>query len=313
METEPAPLLFDSGFLAKLEQLHLLSRRAFRGANRADRPTRQIGTSLEFADFRNYAAGDDLRTIDWNIYGRLDRLFVKLFEQEQDLHVYFLLDASASMRWRPGEGPHGLTRGAARPRPTKFDQMRHIAASLTYIALANLDRAKLLWFGASLGKSSPMSRGKAQFHEMLDFLRHPPDLQGGTELRLSMRSFIQQTRRRGLVFVLSDFFDPAGFEEPLALLQYEQFDVQVIHVLDPLELDPGATGDLRLSEPESGTALEVTADSALLSRYRSEMQGFVRSLSEHCRKRGIAYAQASTATPFEDLALRVLRDGMILK
>ena len=307
METAHAPLLFDSGFLAKLEQLHILSRRAFRGANRADRPTRQIGASLEFADYRNYVAGDDPRTIDWNIYGRLDRLFVKLFEQEQDLPVYFLLDASASMRWQPEETSRGF------PRPSKMDQMRRVAASLAYIALANLDRAKLFWFGSALGKSSPMSRGKAQFHELLGFLRQPQDFAGATDLRQSMRSFVQQTKRRGLVFVLSDFFDPAGFEEPLALLQYEQFDVQVLHVLDPLELDPSATGDLRLSEAESGTSLEITADSALLARYRQEMQDFVHSLSEHCRKRGMAYAQASTAVPFEDLALRVLRDGMILQ
>jgi uncharacterized protein (DUF58 family) len=307
LETDHAPLIFDSGFLAKLEQLHILSRRAFRGANRADRPTRQIGTSLEFADFRNYVRGDDPRTIDWNIYGRLDRLFVKLFEQEQDLHVYFLLDASGSMRWKP-EALRSQER-----RPSKMDQMRKIAASLAYITLANLDRAKLGWFGSELGKTSPMSRGKAQFHELLEFLRNPPEFAGPTDLRKSMRSFVHQTKRRGLVFVLSDFFDPAGYEEPLALLQYEQFDVQVIQVLDPLELDPAATGDLRLSEAETGSSMEITADTSILNRYLTEMDGFVRGLSEHCRKRGMAYAQASTKVPFEDLALRVLRDGMILK
>lgn len=158
-----------------------------------------------------------------------------------------------------------------------------------------------------------MARGKAQFHELLEFLRNPPDFTGTTDLRKSIRAFVQQTKRRGLVFVLSDFFDPAGYEEPLALLQYEQFDVQVIHVLDPLELNPAASGDLRLSEAESGATLEITADSALLARYRAEMGSFVEGLAQHCRKRGMAYAQASTAVPFEDLALRVLRDGMILK
>ncbi len=303
LDTAPAPLLFDSKFLAKLEQLHILSRRAFRGANRADRPTRQIGTSLEFADYRNYAPGDDLRTIDWNVYGRLDRLFVKLFEQEQDLHVYFLLDASASMRWKP----------VGTSRPSKLDQMRHIAASLAYIALANLDRAKLLWFGSALGSGSPMARGKAHFHEILGFLRQPPELSGTTDLRQSMRAFTQQTKRRGLVFVLSDFFDPIGYEEPLALLQYEQCDVQVVQILDPLELNPAATGDLRLLESESDIALEVTADAGLLARYQEEMQRFTSGLSEHCRRRGMSYIHASTEVPFEDVALRVLRNGLILK
>src|SRR4029077_17171789 len=121
-------LLFDSAFLAKLEQLYLLSRKIFRGQQRAERKSKQIGSSLEFADYRNYTPGDDLRTIDWNIYGRLDRLFVKLFEEEQDLPVYFLVDASASRRWQPGQ------------LSTKFDQARRITASLAYIALANLDR-----------------------------------------------------------------------------------------------------------------------------------------------------------------------------
>ena len=140
METPTAPLLFDSSFLTKLEQLYLLSKKLFRGAHRAERRSRQIGSSLEFADYRNYTLGDDLRSIDWNIYGRLDRLFVKLFEQEQDLDISFLLDASASMRWKP-EGSDRLS---------KFDQGRRIAASLAYIGLANLDRVNVHYFGSRL-------------------------------------------------------------------------------------------------------------------------------------------------------------------
>jgi len=303
LETTPAPLLFDSAFLAKLEQLYLLSKKLFRGAHRAERRSRQIGSSLEFADYRNYTLGDDLRSIDWNIYGRLDRLFVKLFEQEQDLDISFLLDASGSMRWRP-EGSERLS---------KFDQARRITASLAYIGLANLDRVNVHYFGARLEDDLGLCRGKSQFHKVLDFLRDAPALDGVTHLLPSLRSFAQRMKRRGLVFILSDLFDPEGVEEALALLRYQQFEVHVIHVLDPAELRPEATGDLRLIESESGEAYEVTASEALLRRYHAEVDAFLEKTAAFCREHGIGYAQAGTGVAFEDLVLRVLRDGRMIQ
>jgi uncharacterized protein (DUF58 family) len=303
LDTAAAPLLFDSDFLAKLEQLYLLSKKLFRGAHRAERRSRQIGSSLEFADYRNYTLGDDLRSIDWNIYGRLDRLFVKLFEQEQDLDISFLLDASASMRWSPeGSG-----------RISKFDQARRIAASLAYIGLANLDRVNVHFFASRLEEDLGLCRGKGQFHKVLDFLRQAPALEGATHLSTSLRTFSQRMKRRGLVFVLSDLFDPMGFEEGLALLRHQQFEVHVIHVLDPVELRPGATGDLRLIESETGEAYEVTASESLLRRYHAEVDAFLQKAAAFCTEHGIGYAQATTAVPFEDLVLRVLRDGRMIQ
>jgi uncharacterized protein (DUF58 family) len=303
LETK-APLLFDSAFLAKLEQLYLLSKKLFRGAHRAERRSRQIGSSLEFADYRNYTAGDDLRSIDWNIYGRLDRLFIKLFEQEQDLDISFLVDASASMRWTP---PHPGS------RISKFDQARRITASLAYIALANLDRVNVHYFASRLEEDMGLSRGKSQFHKVLDFLRDAPALEGGTRLLPTVRAFAQRMKRRGLVFILSDLFDPGGIEEALALLRYQRFEVHVIHVLDPAELRPDAVGDLRLIESETGDAYEVTADDSLLRRYRAEIDTFLTQTANCCAERGIAYAQAGTEMPFEDLVLRVLRDGRMVQ
>ncbi len=302
------PLLFDSAFLSKLEQLYLLSKKLFRGAHRAERRSRQTGSSLEFADYRNYTAGDDLRSIDWNIYGRLDRLFIKLFEQEQDLDISFLIDASASMRWTPE-----VSRGAEAPRISKFDQARRIAASLAYIGLANLDRVNVHYFGSRLEPDMGLSRGKSQFHKVLDFLRDAPELEGETRLLPSLKTFAQRMKRRGLVFVLSDFFDPAGAEEALALLRYHQFEAHVIQVLDPAEIRPEATGDLRLTESETGEICEVTANEALLAQYHEEIDGFLKSLTEFCRKSGVSYALATTAVPFEDLVLRVLRDGRMIQ
>ncbi len=299
-----APLLFDSAFLTKLEQLYLLSKKLFRGEHHAERKSRHTGSSLEFADYRNYTIGDDLRSIDWNIYGRLDRLFVKLFEQEQDLHIYFLIDASSSMRWQPA----GATGGS------KFDQARRIAASLAYIGLANLDRVNVLWFADLLRGDMGLSRGKSQFHKVLDFLGRAPAVAGSsTGLLPSLRAFSQRMKRRGLVFVISDFFDPAGYDEALSLLRYNNFEVHVIQTLDPAELRPRDTGDLRLVEAETGEVFDVTANDSLLRRYEREIDAFIAGLEASCLRRGIAYARATTEVPFEDLVLRVLRDGMILK
>jgi uncharacterized protein (DUF58 family) len=307
VETTALPL-FDSAFLAKLEQLYLLSKKLFRGAHRAERRSRQIGSSLEFADYRNYTAGDDLRSIDWNIYGRLDRLFVKLFEQEQDLDISFLIDASASMRWVPN-----AQRSTGSAPLSKFDQARRITASLAYIGLANLDRVNVHWFASKLGDDMGLSRGKSQFHKVLDFLRDAPELEGETRLLPTLRTFTQRMKRRGLVFLLSDLFDPAGVQEALALLRFQRFEVHVIHILDPAEIRPTATGDLKLIESETGEAYEVTANESLLRRYHAEIDSFLANTAAHCAERGIAYAQAGTEIPFEDLVLRVLRDGRMVQ
>ncbi len=302
MAPPTSPLIFDSVFLSKLEQLHLLSKKLFRSERRAERPSKQLGSSLEFADYRNYSAGDDLRNVDWNIYGRLDRLVVKLFEQEQDLNIYFLIDGSDSMRWLPPAGSS----------ISKFDTARRIAASLAYIGLANLDRVNVHWFGATLGADLGLARGKSQFNKVLEFLRQPPDLPGTTNLNTSFQGFANRMKRRGLVFILSDLFDPAGFEEGLALLRHAQFDVHVIHVLDPSELRPKVSGDLRLVDSESGTSFDLTANDTLLNRYHEEIDAFIAQAIAFCRKREIAYAQASTSVAFEDLVLQVLREGRMV-
>ncbi len=294
------PLLFDSTFLSKLEQLHLLARKLFRGEHRAERRSRQIGSSLEFADYRNYAWGDEPRTIDWAVYARLDRLFVKLFEQERDLDVHFLVDSSGSMR----EGSIGAA---------KFDAARKIVAALGYIALANLDRVNVGWFDSTLRDDLGLARGKSQFHQVLGFLSQPPKALGPTALTPSLRSFCQRLKRRGLVFVLSDFFDPAGYEEALSLLRYHQFEVHVVQVVDPAEINPPVSGDLRLTECETGEIWDVTATDSLVRAYREEVAAFLTELTAFCLRRGVGYALARSDVAFEDLVLRVLRDGVMLE
>ena len=296
--------LFDSAFLAKLEKLHLLARRMFRGERRAERRTRQAGASLEFADYREYTPGDELRSIDWHAYGRLERLFVKLYEHEQDLPVTFLVDCSASMRWLPEENADALS---------KFDHTRRLCAALAYIALANLDRVNIHFFAANSLAELGVARGKAEFHSVLKFLDAPPEADGPTRLMQSVEALAPRSCRRGLVFVLSDFFDPRGYEEPLSLLLHSQFEVHVLQVLAPEELAPTAIGDLSLREIEIGTAMDITANENLLRRYREEITKFNDALESFCLRRGIAFAQVNTDTPFEDTVLRALRDGVMIR
>lgn len=299
-----AAALFDSAFLAKLEQLHLLAKKLFRGEHRAERRSRQTGSSLEFADYREYTPGDELRSIDWPAYGRLERLFVKLYEQEQDLPVHFLMDVSASMRWTPS---------SSEIRHSKFASASRITAALAYIALANLDRVNIHCFASGILSELGIARGKAQFHSVLDFLRKTPDPDGPTRLLECVRAFTQRVKRRGLVFVLSDFFDPAGYEEALSLLRHSQFEVHTIQILDPAELAPAHVGDLSLLEIETDKSLDLTVSENLLRRYREEIAAFNSNLESFCLQRAIAHARVTTDVPFEDIVLRILRDGMMLQ
>lgn len=303
-----APLLFDSAFLAKLEQLHLLARKLFRGEHRAERRSRQIGSSLEFADYRNYAWGDEPRTIDWAVYARLDRLFVKLFEQERDLDVHFLIDASASMRWTGNGG-----NGDGSPNGSKLHSACRAAAALAYIALANLDRANVCWFSDVLAEDLGLTRGKSQFHAILDYLRNPPEDATRTSMTTVMRAFTQRLKRRGLVFLISDLLDPAGYQEPLNLLRHHQFEVHVVQILAPEEIAPKFSGDLQLTECETGESYQVTATDPLLRDYRVAVDRWMSELESFCLERGIGYARATTEIPFEDLVLRILRNGTMLK
>ena len=299
--------LFGSAFLAKLEQLHLLSRKMFRGRQHAERRAPQTGSSLEFADYRNYTAGDDLRSVDWNIYGRLNRLFVKLFEAEQDLHVSILLDCSTSMHWQGSSGA---------PRASKFDYARQIAAALGYLTLANLDRVNLFPFDANLGADLGFVRGKQQFHAVLDFLKRLPDTPGAerrpTRMRACFQTFAHRLKRRGLVLVLSDLFDSEA-TDALGFLRRQQFEVAALQVLDPFEVDPSLSGDVRLVDSESGTAFDLLADSRRLAAYKAEFQRFVETVEQDCRRRAIGFVQTTTDVPFEDFVLQVLRKRRLLE
>jgi uncharacterized protein (DUF58 family) len=288
--------LFDEEFLKKLEYLHIVSRKVFAGAARAERHSTKVGQGVEFADHRNYAAGDDLRYIDWNVYGRLDRLLLRLFEEEEDLWIYFLLDASASMRF-----------GA----PPKFDYARRVVAALSYVGLANLDRVSIASFNDTLGTRLDPTRGKGQIFKVLDFLRGAR-AQGRTATAQAMQAFVHRSKRRGLAVVVSDLYDPA-YEEGLNFLRFHRFDPYVIHLADPAEARPQLKGDVELVDAETGALRTVTVTPRVLARYERAHDAWLRRAEEFARAHAVPYFRAPTDVPFEELVLRIFRAGGFVK
>jgi uncharacterized protein (DUF58 family) len=309
-QRDAAEFGFDQAFLKKLEYLHVVARKVFAGRLRAERRSRKAGAGVEFADHRDYAPGDDLRYLDWSVYGRMDRLLLRLFEQEEDLSIYILIDASASMKvganrdgaQGPGQGQTG----------SKLRYAAQVAAALAYVGLANLDRVSLLAFGGGLRARLPAARGKGQIFKMLDFLSGLRP-EGPTELNTALSSFVHQTSRRGVAVVISDFYDPAGYEEGLNLLRYHRFEPTAIQILDPREATPQLRGDLEIVDMETGELRQVTLSPRLCAAYAREHQAYCEALDRFCTSRAITYLRAETNVPFEDMVLRLFRSGGFLR
>jgi len=287
--------LLEPEFLRKLEQLTIVSKKVFSGQLKGDRRSARRGTSVEFADFRNYTLGDDLRYVDWNTFARLEKLFLKLFVEEEDLHVYLLLDGSQSMAY-----------GA----PSKFEYGRRVAASLGYIGLTNLDRVGATIFAEKMRDHQPPVRGRQQVFPYFSFLEKA-EPGGQTSLAASLKEFALRTRRPGVAILISDFFDPE-WEIGLKALLHRRFQVSVIQVLDRSEVRPDLVGDLKLVDCETGEEREITISAGLLKDYQKSVDQFCGGIQDTCRRYGADYIQAITDQPFEDMILNWLRRaGMV--
>lgn len=284
---------FDEAFLKRLEYLFLVSRRVFTGRMRAERRSRKRGSGIEFADHRDYSAGDDLRYIDWSVYGRLDRLLLRLFEEEEDLHIYLLVDCSASMA-----------------APEKFDYAIKLTAALAYVGLAKLDRVSIVPFGGGAeGKARvPASRGKNNIFKVLDYLDHL-EPSGPTNLLRSVETFVHQTRRPGLALVLSDFFADEGYAEALNLLRYHRHEPTVLQILDPRDADPPLLGDVELYDVETSALRDVTLTESAVRAYRERFAQYCDELNTYAHGHGMLYFKASIDVPFDELVLQLLRRG----
>jgi uncharacterized protein (DUF58 family) len=284
--------LFGSDFLSKLEYLSLVSRRVFRGSLLAQRRTLQFGSGIEFADYREYVAGDDLRYLDWNVYARHGDFLLKRFQEEQDLHVYFLLDCSQSMV--VGE-------------PAKFDLARQLTAALAYIALADLERIAVVAFTDQIVADFALTRGKARILPLLSFLENLEPQGTDTDLAPAMREFLRRKQRNGLAVVVSDLFAPKGYEAGLDQLRHRRYEPHVIQLHDPSEANPSFLGDVELFDIENDSSRKVTVTEKQLATYKRLFSEHQRGVARYCNNYGMGCTQATTAIPFDELVLQMMR------
>jgi uncharacterized protein (DUF58 family) len=295
-ERSPSTLL-SPALLAKLERLELVSRKVFRGRLKGERRSRRKGQSVEFADFRNYVPGDDLRFIDWNLYARLDKLFLKIFMEEEDLHFYALIDASGSMDF--GE-------------PSKLHYAKQLAAALGFVGLCRADRVRLEALGTSRQSPSPTLRGRHSMWRMQEYLSGI-EANSNVSLASGIRDFSAQNTGKGIVVLISDLMDKSGYEAALRMLIAQQMDVYVIHLLSPEELNPEIAGDLKLVDSEDGDIAEVTASRPLLDKYKQTLAAFIDGARDFCTRRGLVYILANTDNSVETLVANYLRQRGLVR
>lgn len=293
----PGPALtFDSEFLHKLEVLNVVAKKILSGLLRADRRSVRKGISAEFADHRQYVPGDDPRYVDWHLFGRLEEVFLKLYREEENLHLSILLDTSPSMD---------------RGERHKGNYAAQVCAALAYIGMSNMDAVNVLPFGTRLGEGRWGLKGKSrvfELFEVLQSLRHT----GETDLAAVTREFIGRERRRGVVVLLSDCYDADGYAPALKYLRYRRHDVYVMQVIDHEDEHPGIRGDLQLVDAETGRTREINVTDTLLERYHAAFEALATGVERFCIKNEMGYVRARTEVPFDELVLGVLRRGGLL-
>jgi len=288
--------LFEASFLRKLDRLALVTRRAMGGEMQGERRSPRRGTSVEFADFRPYTTGDDFRQIDWNLYARAERFFLKLFVAEEELTFHLLLDSSASMDWGT---------------PNKLHYARRLLAAFGYIALSGLDRVTITSFVGGKAHQLPGVRGKRGALPLFTFLQKIAP-SGPGNLAAMTKRYSQTAKNGGPLLLCSDLLDPT-WKEALRILSSRSFEITLLHVLAPEELEPQIDGDFRLLDSETNTLVEVTADLDLLNRYQQNLAAWRSEIETFCHGRKINYLFVNSALPLEDFVLNQVRKRGVLK
>ncbi|HDQ73360.1 MAG TPA: DUF58 domain-containing protein [Chloroflexi bacterium] len=319
--------MLEETVLRKLEQLTLVARRVRAGQTAGERRSTKRGSSVEFADYRDYVKGDDLRRVDWNIYARLERPYVKLFEEEEDLAVHILLDGSGSMDWG-GMGRAGdQETGSGGAEENKWRYARRLAAALGYVALTSGDRLTVVNLQPSVLDPHPLFgpvRGRGYALRLFDWLA-AQQAGGATDLDGSLRTYAFASGRPGLTVLISDMFSPlrgetgkatprgAGYVAGLTTLAARGHEVLVVHTLSPDEVAPPLGGDLRLLDVETGEAQEVTIDGGMRARYRERLDDWREEIRATCRARDVHYVPVETSTPFDRVVLYDLRRAGVVR
>ena len=303
--------LFSEDFLHQLERLTLAARKATPGQMQGERRSPKRGQSVEFADFRPYVLGDDIRRIDWNAYARLERFFIKLFVEEEDLLVHLLLDTSRSMDWG---------------KPNKLWYSARAAAAIGYVALTGLDRVTVTALGRNNGRSNgngapnryfPPHRGKRQAMALFTFLQKleaEPEHKGnsGSGIARKLAAYAAGATHPGPLLLFSDLMED-GWLDGVRALASRGFEISVVHVLAPEEVNPQIDGDFKLVDSEDRQAVEITGDYDLLARYRQGLQDWQAQWNAFCRARGIRYVPLQTTLPFDELLFAWMRRQGVLR
>ena len=293
-------MIFEEDTIRKINRLTLVASQVRAGMLKGERRSTKRGASIEFADYRNYTAGDDLRRLDWNVFARLDRPFIKLMEEQEDLAVHILVDSSLSMDWGEGES-------------NKFKYALHLAAAIASIALSSGDR--LAFTLLRPGYSSPIYgpvRGAGHFLPLLELLEDRRAT-GETDLNRSLRDYAFSAGRPGLLFLISDLFSPSGYEAGIQALYGRGYELVVLQVLAPDEIEPALAGDLRLLDVETGLALEASLDREMLEGYRQKRSAWQNEIRIACQKRGGRYLPINTSQNWERVLLQEMRSMDVVK
>jgi uncharacterized protein (DUF58 family) len=290
-------MLLDPPLLKKLDSLSLQTRRVFTGSSKGEKRSTKRGSSVEFADFRAYNLGDDIRRIDWNAYARFEKLFLKMFLEEEDLDITLLIDGSLSMQFG---------------NPTKLLAALQIAGAIGYVGLTNFDRVGAAVFETGIRGWFPPARGRAGVGQLFKFLEKQEPA-GVTDLAAAMKRVALQARRSGMAVVLSDFLLPEGYEQGLKTLVARGFEVTVIQVMDRHELEPEVIGDLKLVDVETGTVREVSVTDTLLRTYKRNLDNYCGNLRAFCLRYGMNYLLVANDTPIDITMTRLLRGTGVVK
>jgi hypothetical protein len=287
----------DDAFLKQLEKLKIVSGRSARQSHRGEYRSWQSGEGFEFLDFRKYHLGDDLRYVDWSVYGRLDKLFIKLFHAEKGQTAHILLDSSRSMK---------------NGSPSKDITAKKIAAAVSYICLSNLDKIGLMAFSNKIVKIKPPARGKKQYLEVLKFFQsiQPSD---PTDITGSLQAYAAICKNPGIAIVISDFFDPRGYQDGLKALAYRDFDINLIQVMSHDEIEWATTGNLEIQDCETGERKVIFVDAHFLEKYQEKIRSFISGIQNYCHHYGINYYLCNTRIPFVNLLTDYLTKGALFR
>jgi uncharacterized protein (DUF58 family) len=296
--------LFDPAFVRSLEALRIVARSVPAGGRHAEQRSRARGAGQEFTDMRPYVAGDDFRTVDWHVFQRLDKVFVRLFLQDEDLPVHFLLDQSASM----ARGPGGA---AASSVPERSIVARRALAALAYVSLHQMDRVSVYPFASEPLRAMPPMSGKNAFQRLLAWLASLPAT-GTTGLADAVRGFAARKLRRGLCVLVTDGFDPKGaaaVADAIRLLPHRTLLLRPVHRGEdrPVHL----LGEVRAVDCEEGGSLELSVDDALLDRHQAAYRAFTEQLADAARSRGGGYLELFTDTPVVPQLAALFQHGVM--